>query len=135
MGIGIQGKTGGEVFQHPGDHLDVHTVLQSQGREGVSEIVKAHLQFEHPVHLEHRLTLRETAAAGPGSVCFPSAPDKASYNGLQGKTTANVPSAQQADFSSRPFSGLLCSANLFSLFQRRSFTPCAAETAQISDPF
>ena len=33
MGIGVQREARREVAQHPGDCLDVHTVLQGQGRE------------------------------------------------------------------------------------------------------
>lgn len=43
MGVGIQGKPGGEVPQHSGHCLDVHSILQSQGGEGVPEIVEPDL--------------------------------------------------------------------------------------------
>ena len=33
VGVGVQGEAGGEVAQHAGNGLDVHTVLQRQGRE------------------------------------------------------------------------------------------------------
>ena len=33
MGISIQGKPGGEVAQHAGDGLDIHAILQGDGRE------------------------------------------------------------------------------------------------------
>ena len=35
MGIGVQGEACGEVTQHAGYGLDVHTVLQRNGGEGV----------------------------------------------------------------------------------------------------
>ena len=35
MGVGAQGESGIVVPQHTGDGLDVHTVLQGQGGEGV----------------------------------------------------------------------------------------------------
>jgi len=35
MGIGVQGEASGEVTQHAGHRLDVHTVLQGNGGEGV----------------------------------------------------------------------------------------------------
>lgn len=35
MGVGVQGESGRVVAQHPGDSLDVHSVLQCQGCEGV----------------------------------------------------------------------------------------------------
>lgn len=35
MGIGVQGEPGGEVSQHAADRLDVHTVLQGDGGEGM----------------------------------------------------------------------------------------------------
>ena len=36
MGVGIQSKTGGEVPQHTGHRLDVHSILQGQGGESMS---------------------------------------------------------------------------------------------------
>lgn len=41
MGIGIQGEACGEVAQHTADRLDVHTVLEGDGCEGVAEVVKS----------------------------------------------------------------------------------------------
>lgn len=35
MGVGVQGKACGEVTQHAGDGLDVHTILEGDGGEGV----------------------------------------------------------------------------------------------------
>ena len=35
MGVGVQGEPSRVVAQHPGDGLDVHSVLQRQGRERV----------------------------------------------------------------------------------------------------
>ena len=58
MGVGIQGKPGGEVTQHSGHCLDVHSILQSQGGEGVPEIVEPDLRqsrsLQHPMeHVQH----------------------------------------------------------------------------------
>lgn len=41
MGVGIQRKSGAVVSQHPGDGLDVHTVLQGQCCERMSKLVEA----------------------------------------------------------------------------------------------
>ena len=41
VGVGAQGEPRVVVAQHTGDRFDVHAVLQGQGGEGVSEIVKA----------------------------------------------------------------------------------------------
>ena len=41
MGIGVQGEACGEVTQHAGYGLDVHTVLQGDGCEGVTEVVES----------------------------------------------------------------------------------------------
>ena len=41
MGVGVKGEAGGVVAQHSGDGLDVHTVLQCQGCEGVPKLVEA----------------------------------------------------------------------------------------------
>ena len=35
MGVGVQGEACGEVPQHAGHRLDVHTVLKCNGCEGV----------------------------------------------------------------------------------------------------
>ena len=42
MGVGIQGEACGVVAQHPGNCLDVNAVLESQGGEGVTEVVEPH---------------------------------------------------------------------------------------------
>ena len=44
MGIGVQSEACGEVTQHTTDSLDVHTVLQGDGSEGVVEVVKSDLR-------------------------------------------------------------------------------------------
>ena len=41
MGIGVQGEACGEVTQHAGHRLDVHTILQGDGSEGVAEVMKS----------------------------------------------------------------------------------------------
>ena len=40
VGVGVQGKPGAVMAQHPRDGLYVHPVLQSQSCEGVSQIRK-----------------------------------------------------------------------------------------------
>ena len=51
MGIGVQSEASGEVTQHAGHRLDVHTVLQRDGGEGVAEVMKSDLRdarsFQH----------------------------------------------------------------------------------------
>ena len=62
MGIGIQGEACGEVPQHTGYRLDVYTVLQGDGCEGVAEVVESDLRdasslqysFEHIVDAVRR---------------------------------------------------------------------------------
>ena len=53
MGIGVQGEASGEVTQHAGHSLDVHTILQGNGCEGVAEVVESDLRnacpFQHPL--------------------------------------------------------------------------------------
>ena len=53
VGVGAKGEPCVVVAQHTGDGLDVHAVLQGQGREGVSRIVETHLgqscSLQHPV--------------------------------------------------------------------------------------
>ena len=41
VGVGAQGESGIVVAQHTGDSLDVHAVLERQGSEGMSQIVKS----------------------------------------------------------------------------------------------
>ena len=43
MGIGVQGEACGEVTEHTADCLDVHTVLESDGCEGVAEVMESDL--------------------------------------------------------------------------------------------
>ena len=70
MGIGVQGEACGEVAQHTGHRLDVHSVLECDGCEGVAEVVESDLRdtcsFQHPFqHVVH--TVRgDGAAVGRG---------------------------------------------------------------------
>ena len=58
MGVGVQGEAGGEMTEHTGHSLYVHTVLQGYGCKGVSEVVESDLgdacscqySFEHIVY-------------------------------------------------------------------------------------
>ena len=43
MGVGVQGESSGEMTQHTAYRLDVHTILQGDGCEGVAEVVKSDL--------------------------------------------------------------------------------------------
>ena len=58
MGVGIEGKSRGEVTQHTGYRLDVYAVLQRQCCEGVAEVVEPNLgqsrSLQHSVqHIQH----------------------------------------------------------------------------------
>ena len=58
MGIGVQGEACGEVTQHAGHRLDVHTILESDGSEGVAEVMESDFRdarpFQHPLqHIVH----------------------------------------------------------------------------------
>ena len=44
VGIGIQGESCGEVAQHAGHRLDIYSVLQRNGCEGVAESMESDLQ-------------------------------------------------------------------------------------------
>ena len=66
MCIGVQGEACGEVTQHAGHRLDIHSVLECDGSEGVAEIVEPDLRdacsFEDA--LEHIIdTVRGDGAA------------------------------------------------------------------------
>ena len=41
MGVGVQGEASGEMAEHTADCLDVHAILQGDGRKGVAEVVEA----------------------------------------------------------------------------------------------
>ena len=41
MGVGVQSESCGEVAQHSGDCLDIHTVLEGKGCEGVPKLMQA----------------------------------------------------------------------------------------------
>ena len=49
MGVGVQGKACGEVTQHAADRFDIHTVLQGDGGEGVTEVVDPDFRDTCPV--------------------------------------------------------------------------------------
>ena len=53
MGVGVQGETCGEVTQHAGYSLDIHTILQGNGGEGVAEVVESDFgdacPFQYPL--------------------------------------------------------------------------------------
>ena len=69
MGIGVQGEVCGEVTQHTGHRLDVHTVLERDGGEGVSEVMESDLRdarpFKHTLqHIVHAVRGDGTAVGG-----------------------------------------------------------------------
>ena len=44
MGISVQGEACGEVAQHAGHRLDIYSILQRNGCEGVAEAMESDLQ-------------------------------------------------------------------------------------------
>ena len=44
MSISVQGEACGEVTQHAGHRLDVHTILEGNGSEGVAEVMESDLR-------------------------------------------------------------------------------------------
>ena len=44
MCVGVQRKACGEVTQHSADRLDVYAILESDGCEGVAEVVESDLR-------------------------------------------------------------------------------------------
>ena len=65
MGVGIQGEACGEVTQHAADGLDIHAVLESDGRKGVAEIMESDLRDASP--LQHPLKHIIDAVRGDGA--------------------------------------------------------------------
>ena len=45
IGVGVQGEACGEVAEHTADRLDVHAILQSDGRKGVTKVVESDLRY------------------------------------------------------------------------------------------
>lgn len=41
MGVGVKGEASGEVTQHAGNGLNIHTILQCQRSKGVPKLVEA----------------------------------------------------------------------------------------------
>ena len=44
MSVGVQGKACGEVPQHAGYRLDIHTVLEGQCCESMPQVMETHLR-------------------------------------------------------------------------------------------
>ena len=65
MGIGVQSEACGKVTQHAGHGLDVHTILQGNGCEGVAEVVESDLRDASP--LQHPLQHIVHAVRGDGA--------------------------------------------------------------------
>ena len=65
MCVGIQSKPGGEVTEHAGHRLDVHTVLERDGGEGVAEVVESDLRDACP--FQHSLEHIVDAVRGDGA--------------------------------------------------------------------
>ena len=66
MGVGVEGEACGVVSKHTRHCLDVHTILECDGGEGVTEVVKSDLwqscSFENSLkHMVH--TVRGDGAA------------------------------------------------------------------------
>ena len=67
VGVGVQSEAGVGVAQHAGNGLDVHTVLQRQGREGMAQVVEADAgqsrPLQHPVqHVVHAVRRNEATS-------------------------------------------------------------------------
>ena len=65
MGIGVQGEACGEVTQHAGHRLDVHTVLERDGCEGVAEVMESDRRDACP--FQHALEHIVDAVRGDGT--------------------------------------------------------------------
>ena len=70
MGIGVQSEACGEVAQHAGHGLDVHSVLQGDGGESVTEVVESDFRdtcpFQHPLQHIIYTVWRDGATVGGG---------------------------------------------------------------------
>ena len=65
MGVCIEGEPGREVAKHAADRLDVHTVLEGDGCEGVAEVVEPDLRDAGP--FQHTLQHIVDAVRGDGA--------------------------------------------------------------------
>ena len=78
MGVGVQGEARGEVAEHTADRLDVHAILQSYGRKGVTKVVESDLRYtcsgeDSFEHIVHAVRGDGTAVGGRediGIICF-----------------------------------------------------------------
>ena len=69
MGIGVQGESCGEVTEHSTDGLDVHSVLEGDGGEGVAKVMESDLRdassLQNPLqHIVHTVRGDGTAVRG-----------------------------------------------------------------------
>ena len=69
MGIGVQSEACGEVAQHAGHCLDVHSVLEGNGSEGVAKVMESDLgdasSFEDALqHVVHTIRRDGSAVGG-----------------------------------------------------------------------
>ena len=65
MGVGVQGEACGEVTQHAGYRLDINSVLERDGCEGVAEIVESDFRDTSP--FQHSLEHIVDAVRGDGA--------------------------------------------------------------------
>ena len=65
MGISVQGEACGEVTQHAGHCLDIHSVLERDGSEGVAEVMESDFRDASP--LQHPLQHVVDAVRGYGA--------------------------------------------------------------------
>ena len=69
MGIGVQGEACGEVPQHTGQGLDIHTILKRDSCEGVAKVMESDLgdasSFEDALqHVVHTIRRDGSAVGG-----------------------------------------------------------------------
>ena len=65
VGISVQSEASGEVAKHAGHRLNVHTVLQGDGCEGMAEVMESDLRDAGP--FQHTLEHIVDAVRGDGT--------------------------------------------------------------------
>ena len=70
MRVGVQSESGAEVAQHAGQGFHIHAAGDGHGREGVSEVMEAHMFLDACVFqqfaVDSRHGIRTPVAASPG---------------------------------------------------------------------
>lgn len=82
MGVGVQSEPRGKMTKHTGHGLNVHAVLESEGSEGVTEVMEPDLRdsgsFQNTLeHIVHAVWGYGATIGGGGAIRAPPVAEKA----------------------------------------------------------